>query len=480
MQLWTDYEGVTIDGAYPLQKLLMPEGRSAFYSTAGANGETTVVRLIECHFDEEEILARWRCVAALNHANFLKFEHFGQTELEGGPVVYAVLERVDANLAEVLDRGPLSVEDVVQLATSLVAALEVLHSSGFIHEHVEPRNVFALNEIVKLRSDCIREAPEGEEGRAAKQGDVHDLATVLLQGLTQRRSMDGVSDAALPGPFGKMIRNGLDGTWSLEQIKVALESYVASQKPAPQQAAEVTSARNEQSAKIISQVKDLRSSAAPQAQRAETQLPLPGSERLRDQAGERPDARVLPHRPARIEAGLKEEAVDLGGRRLGWAVLLLLLVLAGTLWVMHRGTAHLQQGAQDASRGQAAAVPGQAQVPGSAAAPEQAARVPSQLPAESQSSPRVTALDSAQTAGAHAGWHVIAFTYNRRADAEKKVATIERTRRGLAPAVFSPNGRAPYMVSLGGVMGRDAAYALARRARSLGLARDVFARNYSR
>jgi hypothetical protein len=105
MQLWTDYEGVTIDGAFPLQKLLLPEGRSAFFSTAGPNGEPTVVRLIECHFDEEEILARWRCVEALSHPNFLKFERFGQTELDGRPVVYAVFEKVDANLAEVLDQG---------------------------------------------------------------------------------------------------------------------------------------------------------------------------------------------------------------------------------------------------------------------------------------------------------------------------------------------------------------------------------------
>ena len=67
MQLWTDYEGITIDGAFPLQKLLTPEGRSAFFSTNSPQGEPTVVRLIECHFDEEEILNRWRCLEALSH-----------------------------------------------------------------------------------------------------------------------------------------------------------------------------------------------------------------------------------------------------------------------------------------------------------------------------------------------------------------------------------------------------------------------------
>jgi len=234
MQLWTDYEGVTIDGAFPLQKLLLPEGRSAFFSTSGPQGEPMVVRLIECHFDEEDILSRWRCVEALNHPNFLKFAHYGQTELDGRPVVYAVFENVDANLAEVLDQGHLTVKDGSQLASSLVAALDVLHTHGFVHEHIEPRNIFAVSDAVKLRSDCIREAPEGEEGRAAKQRDVHDLATVLLQALTQQRSVEGIPDFAMPPPFGQIIRNGLDGTWELENVKTALGALSGSKQPTAQ------------------------------------------------------------------------------------------------------------------------------------------------------------------------------------------------------------------------------------------------------
>ena len=112
MQLWTDYEGVTIDGAFPLNKLLLPEGRSAFFSTANGKGEPVVMRLIECHFDEEEILARWRCMEALNHPNFLKLERYGQIEIDGSPVVYAVFEKVDANLAGVLDAGGRLIDQV--------------------------------------------------------------------------------------------------------------------------------------------------------------------------------------------------------------------------------------------------------------------------------------------------------------------------------------------------------------------------------
>jgi hypothetical protein len=75
---------------------------------------------------------------------------------------------------------------------------------------------------------------------------------------------------------------------------------------------------------------------------------------------------------------------------------------------------------------------------------------------------------------------VIAFTYNRKTDAEKKVSSLALSHPDLQPVVFTPGGRAPYLVSIGGVMDRDAAYALARRSRSQGLPHDIYAQNYSR
>ena len=168
MELWTEYEGRTIDGLFPLTKLLRPEGRSAFFLTSNGNGVARVIRLIEPHFDEDEILARWRGVAALNHPNILKLEKFGQVELEDGSFLYAVMEPVDANLGEVVLQQRLTLPEARQLAQSLISAIESLHSHGFVHEHIEAAHVFAVGETVKLRSDCIREGPEDQEGRELK------------------------------------------------------------------------------------------------------------------------------------------------------------------------------------------------------------------------------------------------------------------------------------------------------------------------
>jgi len=449
MQLWTDYEGVTIDGAFLLKKLLMPEGRSAFYSTAGTTGEPTVLRLIECHFDEEEILARWRCVEALNHPNFLKFERFGQTEIDGRPVVYAVLEKVDTNLAEVLDQGHLSVEDVVQLASSLVAALDVLHTHGFIHEHIEPRNIFALSSVVKLRSDCIREAPEGEEGRAAKQRDVRDLATVLLQALTQQASVEGIPDSALPPPFGQIIRNGLDGTWGLENIKATLGRQFGSNQP--------TAPKSENAAPATTAVAEQKvPNATPkQSMQPEAQLPLPLLKEDRNAGSARATARK--------DTWGEEQSFSLNSRWLGIGLVAVLLLLS--LW----GLAYVWNAHQHPAQQAAAASQPAAQ------SAEQTAASPAPKPVTADLPPASLPI----SAGSRAGWRVITFTYNRSTDAEKKVSALARSHPELEPAVFSPSGHAPYLVSIGGVMDRDAAYALAHRSRSLGLPHDTFAQNYS-
>src|ERR1700739_171063 len=158
MELWTEYEGRTIDGLFPLTKLLRPEGRSAFFLTSNGNGVPRVIRLVEPHFDEDEILARWRGVAALNHPNILKLEKFGQVELEDGSFLYAVMEPVDANLGE-----------------------------GVVQQRL-----------------TLREAPEDREGQELKKRDLHDFAVVLLEALTQRRTLEA-GGRTLPVPFDRIV-----------------------------------------------------------------------------------------------------------------------------------------------------------------------------------------------------------------------------------------------------------------------------------
>ena len=54
------------------------------------------------------------------------------------------------------------------------------------------------------------------------------------------------------------------------------------------------------------------------------------------------------------------------------------------------------------------------------------------------------------------------------------------TNKDVRPEVFTPNGRPPYLVTVGGTMSREEAFALLKKGRSEGLPGDIYAQNYRR
>ena len=80
-----------------------------------------------------------------------------------------------------------------------------------------------------------------------------------------------------------------------------------------------------------------------------------------------------------------------------------------------------------------------------------------------------------------ANWRVVAYTYNRYADAEKKVKTLNGRWSGFHAEIFAPHGKAqgPYFVGLGGRMTRDDAQTCRKRVMAKGLPRDTFVRNFA-
>jgi eukaryotic-like serine/threonine-protein kinase len=443
MQLWTEYEGVTVDGVFPLKKLLLPEGRSAFFSTANGRGEPTVMRLVECHFDEEEILTRWRSVDALGHPNFLKIERFGQLALDDRPVVYAVFERVDANLAEVVARSRLTGPEAAQLAATLASALETLHTHGFVHEHVELHNVFTVGDVVKLRSDCIREAPEDDAGLAAKRRDVQNLAMLLAKALTPNGNPDAAGELA--SPFNEIVRNGLSGAWGLAEIKAAAQGWQASSR----------SSNGRRSASANPPVHSSVPAPAPPASSGPEPPPEP---RPAIVAG-RAFRQELPARGRKTELSLRNQWI-------GVAALAVIIVLTAG-WLLSHLHGHHTGAVASPSVLSAKAIAAERSTPD-----PDASDVPAAGAIPGQRFGQTPATTPAQ-------WRVVVYTYNNRADAQKMSAVIDGNHPGLRPEVFSPNGHAPYLVTVGGVMTKREALAWVRRSRRSGLPRDTYAQNYS-
>jgi hypothetical protein len=444
MNLWTEYEGRTIDGAYPLTKLIQPEGRSAFFSTSNGTGKPTVIRLIESHFDGDEILTRWRGVAALNHPNLVKLKSFGHVVVDETSLVYAVMEPVDANLGAMLRERRLTESETRQLAMSLLAAIETLHSNGFVHEHVVPENVLAVGEEIKLRSDCVREALEGDAGVELKQKDVRDFATVLLQALTQQRTMDAMRGMPLPAPFEQIVRKGMSGEWGLAQIGTALKMPTVAQAVA--RAAAIAEASPVE-----------KPVAAPAAAPPLVTPPLVT-----------PPLVTPPSVARRIRVPVDDKARGLGPRGIAYGVGTLLIILL--LWFfMHSRSAGSKSTASEVAP--APVAQGNAPVAG----PTATNAVPS------ASTVHTKALAKAgQTASedSYGRWRVIAFTYSQEEQARQKAAAIAQEHPDLTPTVFTPNGHSPYLVTLGGPMSRQEAFAFSGKAKREGMPKDTYAQNY--
>ena len=486
MELWTDYEGRTIDGAYPLTKLLRPEGRSAFFSTSNGTGVPTVIRLIESHFDDEEILARWRGIAALNQANLVQMKKYGQVTLDGTSLVYAVMEPVEANLGEIVCQRRLTVVETKQVAASLLSALEALHANGFVHEHVEPANVLAVGEMIKLRSDCVRQAPEGEEGRKLKSRDVRDLAVVLLQSLTQQRTLEAAArDLPLAAPFDEIVRKAMTGEWGLAQVSKALGPVpVETRAPAGGSASAAGSASAVMPApgatpKVPVGASAAAAAALSSAASASSASTAQGVVASRSVAGATRDASASPSSSAaspgvaanRRRVAVENEPAGLG-RGAGLRAIIGLLAAA----ILFLGW-HFLHG-RSASQGTAPppiATPAPILENGAAASAGMTSPPVEVNHAESAGS---DAAAAAATGPATGQWRVIAFTYNHEDQAREKAAALAKAHSSLRFNVFTPTGRAPYLVTVGGAMSREQAFALSGKAKREGLPRDVYAQNY--
>jgi len=106
---------------------------------------------------------------------------------------------------------------------------------------------------------------------------------------------------------------------------------------------------------------------------------------------------------------------------------------------------------------------------------------PVKPPARPAAAPVRASKPAATTASSPANWRVIAYTYSRLQDAEKKAQHINTKYAGLQAEVFKPESRkqTAYLVALGGHMTREEAQAFQRKAVGRGMPRDTYIQNYS-
>src|SRR5579863_8104879 len=154
----TQWVGHVVDGKYQLGQFVGATEHSAVFMTEFREPEvrTAVIKLVPADAAEATgQLSRWRQAAKLSHPNLIQILDMGRCDLDGTPVLYVVMEFADENLASVIAKRPIAAEEARDIVGPLVEALGYIHGKGFVHGHIKPANIMALDEQLKISSDGL-------------------------------------------------------------------------------------------------------------------------------------------------------------------------------------------------------------------------------------------------------------------------------------------------------------------------------------
>jgi len=471
MQFWNELEGRTIDGVYPLRRLVRSEGRHAWFETEAAEPATgpATISLTEAATDADEVLERLRAAQQLQHPNLVTITKVGQVRVDTTLVIYAVMEHIEQSLSDVLQVQALSPEEGREVAEALVSSLTAIHQQGMSHGRVEAASVLATEETVKLRSDCLHTTTAGQAD------DVAAIGPTLFHAFTQRKALSA-TDAQInriPAPFGEIIRNSFARRWTLAQISNALKPAPPAASVSPQPAAPAPPPPTPPRVAVPPPAPP--SPPPPPVAKAPVNPPPPPAP-----AAYRPPAPDPPLRRA-----LRDEEEEPSERKpfLLYGVLGV-IVLAIIGWLLFRP--HSAPAPAEAPN-----PPAQATAP--AAAPEPVPTPPAvsttkpSAAKRSSPTPAMTTRSAATTAAADVPangrtvWRVVAYTYRGQTKATDMVAKISDKHSDLDPEVFNPPGRGGvYLVTVGGAMDHDAAVKMLSKGQREGLPADAYVQNFSR
>jgi Tol biopolymer transport system component/predicted Ser/Thr protein kinase len=156
-------------GQYEISEVLGVGGMGEVYRARDAKLSRTVavkVLLPEVASNPDRLLRferEARALAALNHQNVAQI--YGLDEARG--TAFLVMELVEGpTLAERIARGPLPLDEALELATQIARALEAAHEQGIIHRDLKPANVkVRVDGVVKVLDFGLAKVLEPVPGR---------------------------------------------------------------------------------------------------------------------------------------------------------------------------------------------------------------------------------------------------------------------------------------------------------------------------
>src|SRR5437763_8445480 len=229
-ELW---KGQIIDGKFPLLEWLGGSSHSAVFRTQlpGSSTQSAAIKLIRADRpDPSHQIACWRELVTLSHPNLLRVFHAGHCQMSGARWLYLAMGYAEENVDQVLPVRPLSMTEVGDLLPPVVDALAYLHSQNFVHARIEPSNICAVKNQLKLSVDSVHpvaqafkpssltayDAPESEVGNLSPAADIWSLGMTLVAAFDQRpltwsraNTLDPVVPKSIPAPYSQVARECL-------------------------------------------------------------------------------------------------------------------------------------------------------------------------------------------------------------------------------------------------------------------------------
>jgi TonB family protein len=247
-------QGQIVEGRFPLIQYLGGTEHSGVFLTECADTENhrAAIKLVDAPpGNAQPQLTRWRLAARFSHPHLIRLFDAGRCTVENTPMLYVVMEYAEENLAEILTQRPLSPAETKEMLGPMLDALGYIHGKGFVHGHIQPSNIMAIGDQLKLSSDRICRvgelgerrngnarycAPECVAGELTTAGDVWSLGVTLVECLTGRlpeTEENGTVSlpAELPAPYLELARHCLAKTpkrrWNVSNLKARLELKAA-------------------------------------------------------------------------------------------------------------------------------------------------------------------------------------------------------------------------------------------------------------
>ncbi len=253
-ELWKQWTGRNVAGKFTLESYLGGSDHSAVFlttqSTASGSDKAAIKLIAADRFaadsGAEKQLARWNSIREWNHPNLIRIFEAGRCDLDGTQLLYVVEEYAEENLAQILPERALTAEETRGMLPPVLQALKFVHNKGFVHGSIQPANILAIGDDVKLSTDSLHVAGEKVDPAGAPRaidppeaglstaGDVWQLAMTLVEVLTQHlpvwdraRPMAPAISRAVAEPFreiaGRSLQVDASKRWTLAQISDCLE-----------------------------------------------------------------------------------------------------------------------------------------------------------------------------------------------------------------------------------------------------------------